>query len=549
MNDHPIRRRFEKPLMAGILWLAVAVSPWAPATAAGGPVGLAQAPEADTGETMPPQAAALETRRPSASPGSALELTMAGAVLMALENNRSLMVEQLTPRIRKTLEDQEAAVFDPVVEGSLSGESADSRRPPGSRPDALNTDDFSGEIVLRNYFPSGTTVALEASARTAASNLYEDRFSEARLGLSVTQPLMRGRGESVNRVRLRQAGIDTALSAYELRGFVHSLIAQVENAYWEYGLAQRRIEIVEESLKLARQQLSDTEEMIRVGVLAESELAAVRAEVAVQLQGLINAKSAFETARLELLRLLNPPGENRWRREVKLVHEPTLPEARLDDVETHVAGAHRSRPEINQAKLEGKRGDLEVIRTRNGLLPKLDLFITLGKSGYADAFVKSFGDITEENYDAAAGVTFEFPIRNRDAVARHQRALLDRLQTEKAMLNLYQLVDLDVQKAYIEVNRSREQIAASTATRKLQEEKLRIETEKFRVGRSTNLLVAQAQRDLLESRINEVQAVVAYLNALTALYRFDGSLLERRGIEAPGGEAADSIIDAAPVAP
>ena len=73
-------------------------------------------------------------------------------------------------------------------------------------------------------------------------------------------------------------------------------------------------------------------------------------------------------------------------------------------------------------------------------------------------------------------------------------------------------------------------------TRKFNEEKLRTETEKLRVGKSTSFLVAQAQRDLLVSRIAEVQALANYLKALIDLYRQDGSLLERRRISAPGRE-------------
>jgi outer membrane protein TolC len=131
---------------------------------------------------------------------------------------------------------------------------------------------------------------------------------------------------------------------------------------------------------------------------------------------------------------------------------------------------------------------------------------------------------------------FEYPFWNREAKASHQRAQLSREQSEKALENLSQLVEVDVRTAYIEVNRSKQQIAASTATRKFNEEKLRIETEKFRVGRSTSFLVAQAQRDLLVSRISEVQALANYLKALVDLYQQDGSLLERRGISAPGRE-------------
>jgi outer membrane protein TolC len=222
-----------------------------------------------------------------------------------------------------------------------------------------------------------------------------------------------------------------------------------------------------------------------------------------------------------------------------LVHPPELPDVRLGAVAEHVAAAERLRPEINQARLQILQGDLELVRTRNGLLPRMDLFINLGKTGYADSFAQSVDDISGDSYDAQVGVTFEFPPINRAARARHQRALLSREQSAKALDNLAQLVELDVRTAFIEVSRSREQIAASKATRQFEEEKARIESEKFRVGRSTNLLVAQAQRDLLLSRINEVEAVVNYLNALTDFYRLEGSLLQRRGIDAPGADPAD----------
>jgi outer membrane protein TolC len=97
-------------------------------------------------------------------------------------------------------------------------------------------------------------------------------------------------------------------------------------------------------------------------------------------------------------------------------------------------------------------------------------------------------------------------------------------------------VEVDVRTAHIEVHRTRQQIAATTVTRQFDEEKLRTETEKLRVGKSTSFLVAQAQRDLLVSRIAEVRALANYLKALIDLYRRDGSLLERRGISAPGRE-------------
>ena len=474
---------------------------------------------------------------PTVPPGP-LKLTVTEAILLSLENNRALVVQRLNPSIQQTFEDQERAVFDPVTNADVSAGRVEGERlaRSGSSTEGFTTDAAEGIISLEQYFPTGTTVALEADTRMNDSSLYEDSFYSTRLGMTITQALLRGLGTQVNLARLQQARLDTRMSEFELRGFTEFLVAEVERAYWDYALARRQIEIVEESLKVARQQLNETKELIAVGRLARSELAAVQAEVAAQDQALIEARANKESIHLQLLRLLNPAGPGIWQREVDLIHQPTLPEIKLEDVDQHVAVAMRMRPILNQARLDILSGDLELVKTQNGLLPLMDLFITLGKSGYANSFGESIRNLNEDNYDALAGVRFNYPVFNRDAKALHRRALLSREQAQKALENLSQLVEVDVRTVYIEVNRTKQQIAASSVTRKFDEEKLRTETEKLRVGKSTSFVVAQAQRDLLVSRIAEVRALANYLKALIDLYRQDGSLLERRRIVAPGRE-------------
>ena len=471
-------------------------------------------------------------------PPGPLKVTITEAILLCLENNRSLVVERLNPSIQQTFEDQERAVFDPAINADVSAGRVKGERltNSGSETRGFTTDAAEGSISLAQYFPTGTTATLEGGTQIDDSSLNDDNLYSTRLGLTVTQALLRGYGTDVNLARLQQARLDTRMSEYELRGFTEFLVAEVERTYWDYALARRQIEIVEESLKVARQQLNETKELITVGRLARAELPAVQAEVAAQEQALIEARANQESIRLQLLRLLNPGGPGIWQREVDLIHQPTLPEIKLEDVELHVEVSRRMRPILNEARLELLRGDLELVKTQNGLLPLMDLFITLGKSGYANSFGESIRNINKDSYDALAGVRFDYPIFNRDAKALHRRALLTREQAQKALENLSQLVEVDIRSAYIEVNRTKQQIAASSVTRKFNEEKLRTETEKLRVGKSTSFLVAQAQRDLLVSRIAEVQALANYLKALIDLYRQDGSLLERRRISAPGRE-------------
>ena len=501
---------------------------------AGGP----NVPADTTIRMTPPMDDQDSAQTASPLPRGPLNLTVTEAILMSLENNRALVVQRLNPAITQTFEDQARAVFDPTVDAEISTGRVKGQRQArsGSQTEDYTTDTTEGLIVLDQYFPTGTTVALEADTRGSDSSLYDDPFYATRLGMTVTQALLRGLGPEANLARLRQARLDTRLSEFELRGYTESLVADVERTCWDYALARRQIEIVEESLKVARQQRDETRELIAVGRLAEAELPAVQAEVAAQEQALIEARANKESIRLQLLRLLNPSGPGIWEREVTVVHPPTLPDIPLEEVTRYVAVAQRMRPILNEARLKLQRGDLELVKTRNGLLPLMDLFVTLGKSGYADAFGDSVNHLDDGNYDILGGVRFQYPFINRDAEAAHRRARLSRTQSQDALANLSQLVEVDVRTAYIEVTRTQQQIAATKVTRQFNEEKLRTETEKLRVGKSISFLVAQAQRDLLASRIAEVQALANYLKALIDLYQQDGSLLERHGIVAPGRE-------------
>jgi outer membrane protein TolC len=465
-----------------------------------------------------------------------ISLTVAEAVMESLKNNKAFIVQTFQPQISRTFEDRALSVFDPVLNGQIS-QSAD-RAPSALTDDYSTTDSTATSLSLDKTLTTGATVGLEVNAKGSDSSPGTGVTS---LTAKLNQPFLKGAFPKVNLVSLKQAQLDSRISDYEVRGFAVTLVAQVEEAYWDYSIATRNIAIVEDSLFLSRRQLEETLERIRVGKLAAVERVAAEAEVALRQVNLIDAKSARESARLALLRLVSPSGGELWDRAVNLKDEsePAIP-GEVAPVDDYVRTAMRLRPDLNQARLQMERGDLELIKTRNGLLPKLDVFITLGKTGYSDSFGSSMSRVGDEGYNITAGLTLQLPLYNRAAEADSRRASLTRQQLEEAMGNLTQLAQVDVRKAHIEVRRLSEQISASAASRRLQEEKYRAEMEKYRVGRSTSYLVSQAERDLLQSRVAEAQATTGYLKALVELYRLDGSILDRRGIQTPGDKPGDS---------
>lgn len=255
-------------------------------------------------------------------------------------------------------------------------------------------------------------------------------------------------------------------------------------------------------------------------------------------QALIEAESVLEERRLRLLRIMGPAFASAPGLRIKAASDPVIDPQPIGDLEDRLQLALRSRSDLDEAKLRLMQDRLETILTRNGLLPRLDLFISLGKTGFADTFSDSFRELEGSTYDLTAGVRLSHFLGNREAEARNLAARAARGQGEEAVRNLEELIVLDVRLAANEVERTRQQIAASRVTRELQEKSLTAEKERFDVGASTSLLVAQAQRDYLASRIVEVEAVVNYRIALVGLYLAEGSLLDRRGVRFDIEEAA-----------
>lgn len=460
-----------------------------------------------------------------------LKIDLQEAILTALEHNPSLSIQRLQPKIAKTIVKEQGAIFDPSISASVNKTETKQLRFLGSRPEPfeLSSERSLYEAGILQNLPTGTTISANASMSTSLSSIYSDQYS-GNVGVTITQALLQGFGLGRNLASLRQARLDYEISRAELKGAAEEIIASTEKAYWDLYLTREEINIQQRSLDLANKQLKESEERVAVGKLPELELAAVHAEVATRKEALIDAQSRYEQSRLRLLYLLNPSKQQSWATVPFPSDRPFLPTDSLDSIEIHEQLGMKYRPDLKQAKLSLEKGEIEITRTRNGLLPRLDFFITLGRTTYSQTFKDAVPDIQSPYYDINGGLTFNFPVTDRKAIAQFSRAKYTREMLDLSLKNMERLVQWDIRSAYIEVLRSKEQITATRVARELQSQKLDAELEKFRVGKSTNFLVLQAQRDFTASQLNEARSMVAYLTALVDLYLMEGTLLERRGI-------------------
>ena len=482
---------------------------------------------------------------PSTEPGGlsieaardTLRIRLQDAVLTALERNPDLSIQRLEPAIAKSYVAEARAEFDPVLTASAERDETKTQRFLGASPEPFELTSERTEYAagLSQTLPTGTELSVDASITGSESSIYASEYS-GDVSLTVTQPLLQGFGFGVNLADLRKARADLEISRSQLKGMAEELVAGTEQAYWDLYLTAEETRIQEESLRLAERQLSESLERVAVGKLPELELAAVRAEVARRRGNLIDAQSRYEQARLDFLFLLNPTDRAPWSMVPVPLDRPSTAADSLDDLTICEQVALERRPDLEQARLAYRKGQLDVAYTRNGLLPRLDFFITLGRTSYAQTFEEALPDPDSPFYRVDAGVSFDLGIPIRQERARFTRAKRSREQLEYALQNMERMVQRDVRSAYTEVLRTRQQIEATRVTRDLQEKNLEAELEKFRVGRSTNLLVLQVQRDFTASQLDVIRAAVNYLNALVNLHVMEGTLLECRGINIPSSE-------------
>jgi outer membrane protein TolC len=472
----------------------------------------------------------------------AKRITLMAAICQALGSNQNLRLEKLRPEISNTgIENAEsefdtnldAGVFYRVAKSSTQGpRSNDGGSTFTSGDISTNVSrSLDANIGLSGRLPTGTNYRLGFSSTRSDTNNTQPFYSST-LNANITQNLLRGAGCDVNLIRVWTAKNDFVSSLYQLQQVLINLVTDVQNAYWDVFLALRTLQIQRTAYDVARQLRLRAEEFVRVGRAAPLEALSAQAEEASRISAVINAASDLKRRELAFLRLINPEClTSGWRSLVYPAEQPILPTERLVP-EEHVRLARYYRPDLRQAQIDLANGELEVVRTENGLLPQLDLVADYSLSGVGNHYTNTLGKIADRDFPTyRVGLQFSYPLQNRAANAAYRRATFQRRLAEEAIRNFCQIIDVDVRTAIIEIERTRRLIDSTRVTEALRIRELEAESEKFRVGRSTQINVNQAQRDLVQAQLDRVTAEVANIKAYLELYRAEGTALLRRGIE------------------
>ena len=493
------------------------------------------------------------------------------AILTAVLNNRSAEVARFGPRIGGTLEPEARAAFDPTLFASLnyghdernitaaSGSSGGGSGAGGSSalPDYVQqtiaiitqirnivaalesapqtvakADTMLGTLGVGEHLPTGADLSVSGSSGRADTNLTDSQGVDG-WAVTATQPLLRGAGTGVNLVALRQARNKAAQSGHLFRQKMLDLVGQTETGYWNLALAQKLLEIRQFGVKLAEEQLNLTENLFQAEKIIQGDVMAARAERASRMADLADAQANLRSQGLAMVQLLNPSAASQWNLNFTAM-DPVDIEQRVLDPDVSEKLALQYRPELAQARLDEANAGLDVQRARNGLLPRLDLVGSYGSgntNGLATLTTSAVsGNSLTDTTSLRVGVQFEQPIMNRAESARLSRARLAERQLVCSVKALEQSLAREVRQAVVVADGQWQRIQATHEAVEARREQLRVAQGRFEAGKTTNLDLLLVQRDFIQSQVDEANARIRYIQALTALHASEGTLLERRGI-------------------
>jgi outer membrane protein len=325
-----------------------------------------------------------------------------------------------------------------------------------------------------------------------------------------------------------------ALLRNELEEVQAELTRQVRQTYFQAVFADLLVEISEEARELADRQLREVESFREQGVASEFDVLTARVERDNLEPQIVEARNAARLSRQNLRRLVNLPR----RSELELT---TALEAELRDVDPiALEAAVLDRPSLQAAEEQIRIGEDQVRLARSGYRPTASAFAEIGYQ----SFPRTVFPDSDWREDWNVGVQISVPIFNgfrtragvEEARSGVRQSQLERQQAEDGLL-------LEFDGAIGDFDAALSQVTARRATVEQADRALELAELRFSAGSATALELSNARLNLQQSRVNEAEALLMYVESLALLERVTGGevplLSERiREVEAGPGDGA-----------
>ena len=414
-------------------------------------------------------------------------------------------------------------------------------------------------VAYQQGFSTGAQ--LEATVNNDSRVIYAsqseyDPLHSPSTSVTLTQPLLRGRGRDVNLRYLRIAQTNRKISRLVFAQQVLDTVYGVSRLYFDLASLGENVRVKEEALRAATQLRDDDRSQVELGTLAPVELTRAEALASssefdlIQAQGLYRQQEVI--LKTQLLRTASPVFRAQFD-EIVPVDRIVVPEHPAPtNIDALLSEGLANRPDLSQAALQVEAGKISAHASRNAALPQLNVYANVETRGSSEQAFDTLGSpgtglpTLPQNLATGGlrtstiyqgGVQLTLPLRNRVASADAARDEVQLRQVEARTEKLAAQVREEIEVAAIALDTAQAAFSAATRSRDYQQQLLDAERDKLSVGQSTDLLVLQNEAYVAQARSTEIAARSNWMKARIELDRALGNLLARNHI------ALDDAID------
>ncbi len=291
------------------------------------------------------------------------------------------------------------------------------------------------------------------------------------------------------------------------------VIFHVLDAYYGVLVAQKHVELAEQTVKTAQALVDASSARVETGTSVDADLLSSKFNLASRQQELIQARSAAELARTRLETALGAR-LNVSQQPLETLREQNLPQPpTADEVE---ARALASRQDLQAMASQVLAQQSEVKAARAALGPRLDLFASWQTDN------PHFLSGGNNNWMTGAELRIDLFARDKYAKVSIEKAQLSRAEAARQIAE--DNARLDARRAYFDYDAARQMLEVSRSAIKQAEESLRIMRDRYDSGLVTITELLRAEDADRAGRTNYWDAVYKDAISYAALELATGNL-------------------------
>ena len=448
--------------------------------------------------------------------GQQLKLKLKDVVVLALQNNRNIKNAYLQRIIDRENLQQEEDKFDPDLIPQVGVSFR--RNEVGSSTNTGNIDLGTGLFLL---IPTGGELRVDVTSggQIQNSSTSSEDFLRQNFSVSFNQPLLRGFGTKINKTSIRIARLQEQQNLFQLKSTLIDTITRAVIDYRGLVQAQEELKIQQQALESAKRQLEITQAFIDAGRRARVDLISNETAVANREVDLLAAQNRLQEAQLQLLETL----DIKQNLELIALETPKVEKSALPSLNESLELAFTNNPSYLSTSLDIKIAQLNLSLAEDNKRWDLSLNVS-----YDNNLNSVREDISE--FIGSLNLSREFFGNlqlERDAI----RSQIILQQNQNNLEEARATLTIQIRNSIREVNFRLTEVEQAKRATQLSQQQLENEREKLRLGRGSIIDSIRFEDDLVNAANRELNAIIAYFNALTRLEQTIGTTLETWNIK------------------